>query len=160
MFLRNAHWGRADTLGRLKRHREALPDWDRAVGLSPPPQRPPVQMGRALSLVRAGETARAAQAAEELVAAPGRPGDLLYDAASLFALASAATEGPPGDRYAARAVELLALARTQGLFREPARVERLKKDPDLAALRRRDGFKKLLAELERAPGPKAGEGKR
>jgi serine/threonine protein kinase len=156
LFLRNAHWGRADTFGRLNRHREALPDWDRALELSPPPQRPGVQMGRALCLVRAGESARATQSADELLAAPKPPAGILYDAACVFALAAAAArdDSPLRERHAARAVELLGRARAAGYFRPAARVEHLKKDDDLAALRDRDDFRNLLAEVERASPPK------
>ncbi len=52
------------------------------------------------------------------------------------------------DKYAARAVELLAKARASGHFRDPAQIEHLKKDPDLDPLRTRQDYKTLLAELE------------
>jgi tetratricopeptide (TPR) repeat protein len=158
LFLRNSHWGRADTLGKLNRHREALSDWDRALELSPPPQRPMVQMGRALGLVRAGETARATQAADELLAGAKLAPGILYDAACLFTLAAAAVhdDAPLRERHAVRAVELLSQAQAQGYFRQTGRVEHLKKDDDLATLRERDDYRKLLADLQRTSLPKDG----
>jgi eukaryotic-like serine/threonine-protein kinase len=162
LFKRNAHWGRADTLGKLNRHREALPDWDRALDLSPPPQRPAVQMGRALCLVRAGEPARATRAADELLAGPKAPAAVLYDAACVFALAAAAAgdDAPLRERHATRAVELLGRLRAQNYFRPAARVEHLKKDEDLAALRDRDDFRKLVAEVEPGAPPTVAPPKR
>ena len=162
MFLRNSHWGRADTLGKLNRHGEALPDWDRAVELSPPPQRPNVQMGRAMGLVRAGEIVRAAEAADELLATPRLPPGIIYDGACLFALAAAGVQDDAAlrERHAVRAVELLAQAQAQGYFRQAGQVEHLKKDDDLTTLRERDDFRKLLAELQQSSPPKVGIKKR
>jgi hypothetical protein len=148
-FLRNAHWGRAETLGKLGRHRDALADWDRAVELSAPPQRPLVRMGRALCRARGGEPGPATQAAEELLAAPQPPGDVLYEAACVFAVSAAAVaDAEPRERYAARAVELLGRAHAAGYFQQKARAEHLKKDDDLTALRQRDDFQELLARIE------------
>ena len=42
-------------------------------------------------------------------------------------------------------------ARKGGYFKEPARVEHLKKDADFDALRKRSDFLKLLAELTAKP---------
>jgi hypothetical protein len=49
------------------------------------------------------------------------------------------------DQYAARAVELLRRAIENGF----QNLEQLKHDPELDALRQRDDFKKLLAELQK-----------
>jgi hypothetical protein len=48
-------------------------------------------------------------------------------------------------------VELLAMARNGGYFKNRANVKSMKKDHRLDSLRRRDDFKKLLADLERKP---------
>src|SRR5262249_13838702 len=118
-FLRNSHWGRADTLGKLNRHADALKDWEKAAELSPPAQRVSVKMGRAACLARAGQSTTATQTAEELLAAPKVSGDLFYDAACVFALSAAVKDdGNVQERYAARAVEILAKAQTAGFFRQ------------------------------------------
>jgi serine/threonine protein kinase/tetratricopeptide (TPR) repeat protein len=151
LFLRNGHAGRAQALEKLDRHGDALKDWDRAVELSPPSQRPMVQMERALCLAKAGEPARATQAAEEVIAAANLPAGVLYDAGCVFALAAAAVNADATlrEKYAARAVGILGRAQAAGFFRQPGKVAHMKKDTDLDALRQRADFKKLLAELER-----------
>ena len=158
LFLRNAHWARADTLGKLNRHREALPDWDRALELSPPPQRA-VQTGRALGLVRAGESALATRAADELLAAPKPPAGTLYDAACVFALAAAGAAKdenlPPSERssraerFAAEAVARLRRSAELGHFKPAGRVPHLKQDPDLQSLRERADYRAFVQSLEK-----------
>jgi hypothetical protein len=82
----------------------------------------------------------------------------LYNLACLSALSSAAVGKdaslPQADRdqlaerHAAQAVERLGQAQAAGFFKDPAKIEHLKKDADLDPLRSRDDFKKLLKELE------------
>src|SRR5262249_62313099 len=45
-FLRNASWERATALGALKRHAEAVKDWDRAVALDTGTARPLLRSNR------------------------------------------------------------------------------------------------------------------
>ena len=73
-------------------------------------------------------------------------GSTVYDLASICALASAAVKDDAKlqDQYAARAVELLRQAFAKG-YKEAAH---MKKDKDLDALRDREDFKRLVAELE------------
>jgi mannose/cellobiose epimerase-like protein (N-acyl-D-glucosamine 2-epimerase family) len=77
---------------------------------------------------------------------PDSPGDL-YDAACGMARTAAAAK--PGEearrRYGDRAVAVLRRAVAAG-FHE---AERARKDPALEALRERDDFRKLLADMER-----------
>ena len=74
-----------------------------------------------------------------------------YGLASAAALQDAKLS--PADRsglseqHARRALELLAKAQAAGDFRQPAAVERLKKDPALAPLRCREDFSKWLRSL-------------
>jgi hypothetical protein len=133
----------------LKRYAEAVRDWDRAIELDAGPQRTTFRRRRALCLVKAGEAARAAQEANALAGARGASGPTVYDAACVLALTSAATKGNPrlAEGHAARAVELLRGLQAAGYFKTPGRVDHLKKDEDLASLRERDDFKKLLREL-------------
>ena len=98
------------------------------------------------------------------------PAERLYQAARVYALASAAAQkdeqASPADRaklaeqYAARAVELLVRAERAGYFATPARLADLKTDPDLATLRTRQAFNSLLREAEGRgkPGVEKGPG--
>jgi hypothetical protein len=150
----DAHRGRAEALDDLKRHAEALTDWDQAIELSPPAGRPQFLLGRARSRVLAGDTAAAVAEADALTEGPATSGPIWYDAACVYALAAAAA-GEDGQReaHAGRAVALLRRARAAGYFKNPARVEHLKRDADLAPLRPREDFQKFVAELETPAKP-------
>jgi serine/threonine protein kinase/tetratricopeptide (TPR) repeat protein len=145
-FLRNAHWERALALNQLKRYTEAVRDWDEAVKLSLEPDRPNFRLGRAASLVLAGQVGAALGEAEELAKLPQPL--ILYDAACVFALAANRQDtrqgAPSNEECAKRAVALLKQAIAKGW----KNVDHMKKDDDLRALRGREDFKKLLAELE------------
>jgi tetratricopeptide (TPR) repeat protein len=96
--------------------------------------------------------------AETVVRQAPNEGETLYGAAGVYALATAAALGDanllPGDReqrgkqYGSRALELLSKARGVGYFNNPEHVRRLKRDKDLAPLRSRADFQKLLSTLE------------
>jgi serine/threonine protein kinase/tetratricopeptide (TPR) repeat protein len=154
-FLRNAHQSRAQALHELKRDAEALPHWDRAVELSPPDERPPLRMRRALSRARAGKTAEAVAEAEALTKEARAPSYLLCNAACVYCVASAAVKEDAKQReaYAGRAVALLRRAQAAGFFKDRANVEPLKKEPVLDVLRSREDFKKIVAELDAALKP-------
>jgi hypothetical protein len=53
-------------------------------------------------------------------------------------------------KYATRALALLRKAEGVGYFKDPARVEGLKKDNDFAPLRGWAAFQQFLAELEKS----------
>jgi serine/threonine-protein kinase len=139
-----AHQGRANALGLLGQHVDALPDWDRAIALSDPPERVNLRLSRACALARAGRPAGAVAEAEALAGADA-PGGILYDAACVYALASAAVrdDGPLAERHAVRAVALLRRA----FARDYADVASLLSDGDLDVLRRRCDYTDLLWEL-------------
>jgi hypothetical protein len=73
----------------------------------------------------------------------------LFNAARVFALAAGRSDETAGslskEECAKRAVALLRQAVAEGFNS----VEHIKRDDDLTALRQRDDFKKLLAELEK-----------
>ncbi len=56
-FLRNSWWGRADTLGKLDRHRDALAAWDRVLELTPDTagDRTSCRAARAVTLAHLGD---------------------------------------------------------------------------------------------------------
>ncbi len=151
-LLRNTHAGRATALDALKRHAEAAKDWDKVIELSPEVERPSFRMDRATSRVRAGQVEAAIREVEELT--KNADANTLYNAACVFALAADRPDEPGGtlsnQECAQRAIALLQQAVSEGW----KNAEHMKKDDDLNALRQRDDFRKLLAELEnKAPAP-------
>src|SRR5262249_731788 len=131
--LRDTHWGRAQALDQLKRYAEAAQDWNRAVELSPEPERDSYRINRALSLVRIGKVAESIEAAE--VSLKNANANLLYNATCVFALAAGdpdeSTGGLSREECAKRAVALLQQAVAKG-YKD---AEHMKKDDDLKALR-------------------------
>jgi hypothetical protein len=157
-YLRNSHWGRARAWTRLGRHAEALPEWDRTLELEAGALRNSFRLQRALTLAHLGNHSQAVAEADDLAQGKDLRGDTLYDLACVYAVSSAAAQKdaslPHADRErlaerrAGQAVELLAKAQATGYFKERARVEHLKQDTDLDALRARPDYQKLVRELE------------
>jgi serine/threonine-protein kinase len=136
---------RADVLDDLGRYQEALTDWDQAVALDKSSDRNGYRASRALTLIHAGQQGRALAEADALTAAKEVRPDVLYSAACVYALAAgAAKPAHQADSYAAKAVELLERARTRGYFGDADNRQTLQSDKDLAALRSRADFQKLL----------------
>jgi tetratricopeptide (TPR) repeat protein len=149
LFLGKAHMNRALTHKGLKRYAEAAADCDKAIELLPERERPKVRMLRAQCRVRMGQVDAALKESEEL--ARSADADTLYEIACVFAAAAdrreeAAAAATSKEKCAGRAIELLRQAIAKG-WKKPAL---MKKDDDLKAVRGRDDFKKLLAELEKA----------
>jgi tetratricopeptide (TPR) repeat protein len=146
---------RAEALTKLGRHRDALQDWDRALALAGPANRPWLELDRALTLARTGDHAGATAKADELAPKAARSGQACYLLARIYAVsAAAAKEAGLVERYAGRAVQMLEAARKANYFREAANVERLAGDTDLAALRGRKDFEALLEAVRGATSPK------
>jgi len=149
VFLRDSYWGRAYAYSRSEKFAEALKDWDRAIELSPPAERPGLRASRAASQIQAGMVAEAVAEVAELTA-PGANATGLanwtagqwYNFACVYAIGSTKIAGKKQE-YADRAMELLQKAVKAG-FKYPAH---MKQDKDLDALRDREDFKKLVAEL-------------
>jgi serine/threonine protein kinase/tetratricopeptide (TPR) repeat protein len=152
--LRSAHQERAKALDKLGRHADAVKDWDRALSINPEPQYEPYfRRNRARSLAHAGEHTKAVAEANALAEANDVTSSPLYDLACVCAIAAAKVKDPKtpaadatrfAEQYAARAVELLRQALAKG-YKDAAH---LKMDEALDALRHREDFKKLVAELE------------
>jgi hypothetical protein len=112
------------------------------------------RIDRAAALIGLGEHVRAAAAAEALACQADLLSAHCYDLCYVFSRASAAVDRDSKlsaaersrlkARYADRAMEFLRQAISKG-FRHPRKV---KEDPDLAPLRARKDFQKLLADLE------------
>jgi tetratricopeptide (TPR) repeat protein len=164
--LPNAYFVRGGLLAELGRHKQAVEDFDRALaaGLGPPSD-VPCRLTRAASLARLGDHKRAMAEVETLAANSQASPDVLCNLAGVCALSAEAVRRDTGlpsaqrdtlaERYGARAVALLAKAKAAGFFKNPANRQELKNDPDLQALRTRDDFKKLLAEVEKQAQPVA-----
>ncbi len=157
-YLGNARRVWAQVMARLGRHEEALKAWDRALELDLGEDRDAVQGERLHTLLALGDHAGAAAGAEALAKKDRLPPAVRYDLACVYALAAAAAREDEkltgdertrtADRYAARALELLAAVEAAGFFKEPDHLEQLRKDPDLDALRPSADFQKLLGRLK------------
>jgi hypothetical protein len=118
---RNAHWGRADVLAQLGRAAAALPEIDRALELTGGADRPLLLGTRGVTLAKAKRFPEALAAVEPLVEPPTAAGRVLYRAACVHALASAAERGVKAEAHARRAVELLVRAGRGAYFGTPPR---------------------------------------
>jgi tetratricopeptide (TPR) repeat protein len=148
-FLRNAHLRHAEALAQLGRHADAVKEWDRVLEINAETHLQSfIRLQRALSLARAGQHAKAVAEANSLVEAQDVTAAMHYNLACVCALSSAAIKDDAKlqDQYGARSVELLRQAVAKG-YKD---VAHMKLDRDLDALREREDFKKLLAELETA----------
>jgi serine/threonine-protein kinase len=158
-LLCDTHTRRALALAQLGRHAAAVVEWEQARALNDEKARDWIyRLGQAESQVRIGQPAEAVAAAEEVLKLGNPDRHTRYNAACVYSLAvaQAMKQAPPNtsslraERYARRAVALLRQAVQQG-FQD---VGHIKKDSDLDALRGRDEFKQLLAQLEaKTAGP-------
>ncbi len=154
---RDAALGRAETLGKLRRHAEALPSWDEAVRLSDPPDHD-IEVNRAKAYARAGRHAEAVAQAEALLAPKVVRGEMLYETACVFALAAKAAHSDAkkpenwrqreSSRLASRAVGLLERARENRFFDSARMRDHVLKDDDFAFLIDRDDFRAFLRRIE------------
>jgi tetratricopeptide (TPR) repeat protein len=146
-FLRNSHFNRALALMKLKRFKDAVPDWDRCIALVDGPDRSMPRMWRAHCLAHV-EPERAVADAEEVIQDAKLPSTVFYQAARVCAVASATVkDAQKCEQFAARAVALLQEARARGNFLDKSNLDGLKSDSGLDSLREREDFKKLMAEL-------------
>jgi serine/threonine protein kinase/tetratricopeptide (TPR) repeat protein len=137
------------------RARRAIDDIDFALA-QPPAVAADLLVIRAAALAGRGQHVLAAAAAEKLCALNPKKPNPTYDAACCYALCFAGVgqgkspqqlgpqEMATRKRYAARAIELLAAAIRLG-FDDMVKIET---DPDLAAIRQEEGYRKLLASLK------------
>jgi hypothetical protein len=107
---------------------------------------------RADSLVRTGMVAEAVAEVAELTKNPNGRAGQWYNCACVYSLASTKIEGKKKE-YADRAMELLQKAVKAGWND----AEHTAKDTDLAPLRDREDFKKLLADLEKKATARPGK---
>lgn len=148
LFLRNAHWGRAEALQRLQRHAETLTDLDRALELDAKKEIRTLPAIRVISLIRVAKTpeqlTQATAQTEQLLRSGGWPAARIYDFAVVYALAASRTEDATQKKaWTSQALSMFRqLLKTNAAMWKP----RLESDRDLDGLRSRDDFKALLAE--------------
>ncbi|HEV2971097.1 MAG TPA: tetratricopeptide repeat protein [Pirellulales bacterium] len=143
----------------------AIDNLDFALG-RPKKEIPDLLGIRSRALARQGKHAEAAATAEKLAALRPVSGENLLQAAQGYALCAgglkpadskgqlSADEQALQERYAARAVELLKQSNAAGHFKHSEQRAKLDLDHNLDALRSRDDFKNLLAEIPAAPDEK------
>jgi tetratricopeptide (TPR) repeat protein len=147
--LRSSYWGRAKAYDAIAKHGEAVKDWDRVVELSPPAERSGYRASRAISRLQAGMVVEAVAEVAELTKSSKWNAGEWYDFACVYAVASGKLADEKAE-HADAAMELLQKAVKAG-FKDAAH---MRTDADLASLREREDFKKLLADLEAKFPPK------
>jgi serine/threonine protein kinase len=154
----NASLGRAVALFNLGRREEADRSWRRAIKVSEGQPLITMRLYRPNPLARLGEHLQAAKEMETLLAEGHTQALNLHTFSWVYAICSAAAAHdarlPAAEReklaaqYGRRAVELLRQAQAAGYFRDAGRLAGTKKNKAFAAIRDRDDFKRLMAELE------------
>jgi serine/threonine protein kinase len=150
-FLRNSHWGRAMAFDALGRPAEATRDWERALDLD---DGSCGAMFR-LRIFRNKKDATGCLAATaEYEALKRTDPEWLYDVACNRAICAAViredpkTPGPEAPRLAREQADLAMAWLHKAVAAGCKDAEQMKQDKNLDALRGREDFKKLLAELE------------
>jgi tetratricopeptide (TPR) repeat protein len=145
---------RAESLAALNRLADAAKDWQKAAALSAEKDRPEQLFRAADTWLRAGNHATAFTVANEVAQCKEITPATLYRLAGLCAQAAALVRSDTAlhERYAARAVALLAEAYRAGYFKDAAPQKQLSTDGKLAPLRARKDFQALLTQI--APGSK------
>jgi tetratricopeptide (TPR) repeat protein len=147
--LREVLGGRSQALIDLKRYADAVKDLDRAIALADGEQRMLLRLVRANALAHSGNHRRAAEEAEAVLGDPSFPADGIFTVACLFGLIAAReADREKADRYAQRAVHLLARAQGAGFFNAVDRRGLLDSHPDLAALRGKKEFESLKTKMK------------
>jgi tetratricopeptide (TPR) repeat protein len=160
------YWGRAAALSKkLGRHKEALPDWERARAYDNGEYWDQIWVHQAITYARLGDHLRATgdmKALEARAAAEHKTvkGGTYYVMAFVYALSATAAADDPrlsaADRarldpeYSARAVQLFRRLHGQGHFKDLKEVEHLRQATELEGLRQRDDFQKLLGEMQQS----------
>jgi tetratricopeptide (TPR) repeat protein len=158
----NLRGSRANLLGSLGRHAEAVADWDHVLALNDSPaEETTYRLLRLLALLKSGDHARGIVEIERLTRpAPGgtplsSPADL-YNVACFYALASAAARRdaalPAEQRerlaqtYAGQALDWLRRCGESGFWNDPGNRDHARVDPDLQPIRDRDEFARILGD--------------
>jgi predicted Zn-dependent protease len=142
--LRTSHGHRARAFDALKNYGEAAKDWDRVIELCPANEKMSLRASCAHSRVRAGMIVEAVAEVAELTKSSKWDSGQWYGFACVYSVASKTIAGAKKQEYADQAIVLLRSAMKAG-YKD---LSHIKNDSDLDALRPREEFKKLIAELE------------
>ena len=154
-----AFHARAQALTDQRRGELALRDWDRAIELAGEGSKrvDGLRASRALALAYQGEIQRAVHEVSAVPRTGPDTGVIFYNEACIFALAAASATSDlvrsPEKRAslveqnAARAFSALAEARRAGYFRDASKIELIRSDQDVDALRSRPEFQAFLQDL-------------
>jgi tetratricopeptide (TPR) repeat protein len=154
-----AYWTRAEARTTHALFSEALLDWDRAADLARNKAESAwINVFRAVTLARYGQSAQATEQAEELMKTSDLGKEAYYQFARVFALSAIKEATVKGDgakeakqraeQYAEHATQLLEQARSEGFFANSEVRERISSDPDWQFLRGRKSFEALLRSLQ------------
>jgi len=136
----------AGYLSALGRHTQAAAMLAQAA-TCPQADRPTLQAQQAAALARAGDPGSALPLADAVGREIALTADAALDLARAYALSIRGAPDARRANIAAKAVALLGRALRDGAFASPAAVERLRTDPDLAALQDRAEMKPFLDAL-------------
>jgi len=157
--LHSAHLGRGLVNQNLNLHDEAAKDYRRTLELSEGERHSNYVNFRPRVLAHLGEHVRATSEAEAIVSAGNVLGSTYKELASVFAQCSGIVRNDLAlvekareelvERYATRAVKLLAAADDQGYFTRLEQVADLQTSDRLPPILERDDFKRFIIELEK-----------
>jgi eukaryotic-like serine/threonine-protein kinase len=157
-FLCNSHMGRAQALDNLGRHAEATRDWERALELDYGHDKEFLRSHLAESRLRGfrkdKDSAGCLAAAAEYEALKPTDAEGLYDAACHRAVCAAVVREDPktpaadAPRLAKEQADLAMAWLQKAVAAGFTDAEHMKQDKDFDALREREDFKKLVAELQ------------
>ncbi len=160
----NLHGSRANLLALSGRHAEAVADWDRVIELNDEPaERTAFRLSRIMALVRTSGYPRGIAEAQAMARAPAASNPMagrdLYNFACIFGLAAAAARDDKrlepsererlADSYTRAALDSLERAAGMGFFNDPKLRDHARQDPDLAPLRGRPEFSKLVVDTSK-----------
>jgi tetratricopeptide (TPR) repeat protein/tRNA A-37 threonylcarbamoyl transferase component Bud32 len=160
LFLVNSLSGRGRTLSKsLHRHLDALKDLDRALTVANENDRDWLRAVRAGILARSGDYRQAILSVQQVSKDESANNYTLVQLAYAYGLVASAVlkdaqlstsqRDPLADQYAAQAVALLSRAAARDYFNSPALREGLHSEIDLASVRSRSDFQKLLTKLQK-----------
>jgi tetratricopeptide (TPR) repeat protein len=138
---RDAYWTRARSLNALKRPADALADYDHALTLDDGPNRTPLRLEHAQTLLQLNDHARAAAELDALAGDEKLSGELCFRLAVVYCRAAKAARGDDAlpeakrkrraDDCRAKATDLLMRAEKQEFFQEEANRKRAQEERDL-----------------------------
>ncbi|CAN5116204.1 hypothetical protein BH10PLA2_BH10PLA2_18590 [soil metagenome] len=146
---------RAENLMELNRLPEALADWDADLKLAEGEKRFAARAGRALTLARLKRLPEALAEVDHLAKQPEFKGRPQLDCAGVWGLAAEALQPKetPREQYLAKAWEAIQQVVKTGELEPADLISYMKTGADLASLRPKPEFAKLLQSLEKTATP-------